>query len=146
MIRTAISLDDIDISAEHARLESLGGGGVASFTGIVRGDGGIDALHLEAWPDVADAALRTIGQQAAARWPLAGATLIHRHGTLAVGARIVFVGAASARRSAALEACAFLIDWAKTKAPFWKREHWPDGSTRWVEARAEDDASADRWG
>jgi molybdopterin synthase catalytic subunit len=145
MIRTAVSLEDFDVADELGRLEGLGGGGVATFTGIVRGENGIDALHLEAWPAVAELALREIATEAATRWPLLGATLIHRHGTLRVGERIVFVGTASLHRTAALDACAFLIDWAKTKAPFWKREHAADGSTRWIEARAEDDVAAERW-
>jgi molybdopterin synthase catalytic subunit len=80
-----------------------------------------------------------------ARWSLLGCTLIHRHGTLAVGDRIVLVGTASRHRAAALEACAFLIDWAKTKAPLWKQELFADGSARWVEARAEDDVAAAEW-
>lgn len=146
MIRTAVSLADIDVADELARLEALGGGGVGTFTGIVRGGNGLDALHLEAWPSMAETALHDITTEAATRWPLLGATLIHRHGTLRIGERIVFVGTASLHRAAALDACAFLIDWAKTKAPFWKREHAADGSTRWIDARAEDDAAADRWG
>jgi molybdopterin synthase catalytic subunit len=71
--------------------------------------------------------------------------VIHRHGPLHPGDRIVFVGTASSHRAAALEACAFLIDWLKTSAPFWKQERFADGTSRWVEARAEDDAAAARW-
>ncbi|MBV9840302.1 MAG: molybdenum cofactor biosynthesis protein MoaE [Sphingomonadaceae bacterium] len=146
MIRAAITSAAPDIAAELARLEALGGGGIASFTGIVRGEDGLAALELEAWPAMAERALGEIAGEAAARWPLLGVTLLHRHGVLEVGERIVFVGTAAAHRAPALEACAFLIDWAKTKAPFWKREHRDDGSRRWIEARHADDAAAARWG
>lgn len=136
---------DFDVAAELARLEALGGGGVASFTGIVRGGGGLAALHLETHATMAQAALEGIADEAARRWPLLGLTLIHRHGTLAVGERIVLVGVASRHRAAALSACAFLIDWTKTRAPFWKRETFADGTARWIEAQAEDEAVATAW-
>ena len=80
-----------------------------------------------------------------ARWPLLDARVIHRFGRLEPGERIVFVGTASRHRTAALESCAFLIDWLKSHAPFWKKEHFADGTTAWVEARAEDDAKARDW-
>jgi molybdopterin synthase catalytic subunit len=136
---------DIDVAAELARLEALGGGGVASFTGIVRGENGLTALRLETYPAMAAAALRRIADEAAARWNLLGATLIHRHGRLAIGERIVLVGTAARHRAAALEACAFLIDWAKTAAPYWKQELLADGTTRWVEPRDADAAAAQAW-
>jgi molybdopterin synthase catalytic subunit len=84
-------------------------------------------------------------EQAEARWPLTGCTVIHRVGRILPGEGIVLVLTASAHRSAALESCAFLIDWLKTRAPFWKREDFTEGSHRWVEARAEDDAATARW-
>jgi molybdopterin synthase catalytic subunit len=136
---------DIDVGAELARLDALGGGGIASFTGVVRGGGGLQALELEHHPGMTEAMMNRITAQAAARWPLLGATAIHRHGRLAPGERIVLVAAASPHRAAALEATSFLIDWLKTRAPFWKKEHFADGTSRWVEARAEDDAAAARW-
>jgi len=92
-----------------------------------------------------EAACRAIAEAAAARWPLLGLTVIHRHGRLAPGDRIVLAAAASAHRGAALEAVQFLMDWLKTKAPFWKREELADGTTRWVEARLSDEESAARW-
>lgn len=137
--------DDIDVAGELARLEGLGGGGVASFTGIVRGSEDLRALRLECYPGMTRRALEEIAATAAARWSLLGLTLIHRHGALAVGARIVFVGTAARHRGAALDACAFLIDWAKTRAPFWKQEMFADGTARWVEARIEDDMAAAAW-
>jgi len=143
MIR--VQPDDFDPGTELARLEALNVGAVASFTGLVRGDGGLVAMTLEHYPAMTEAALRAIADEAARRWPLAGLTVIHRHGRLVPGDRIVFVGTASSHRAAALESCAFLIDWLKTDAPFWKREQWADGSSRWVEARSEDDAAKERW-
>ncbi|MBA2936141.1 molybdenum cofactor biosynthesis protein MoaE [Sphingomonas sp. CGMCC 1.13654] len=143
--RVAVQEADFDLAAEFARLEALGGGGVASFTGVVRGGEGLTALRLEAYPGMTGRALDAIAAQAITRWSLLGCTLIHRHGTLSVGERIVLVGTAARHRAAALEACAFLIDWAKTKAPLWKQEIFADGSSRWVEPRAEDDAAAAEW-
>lgn len=140
-----VQAGDFDPGAELGRLEALGGGAVASFTGLVRGDGGLVEMLLEHHPAMTVKALAEIADEAARRWPLAGITLIHRYGPLHLGDRIVFVGTASPRRAAALEACAFLIDWLKTSAPFWKQERFADGAKRWVEARAEDDAAAERW-
>lgn len=145
MIRVLVEKDDIEPGMELARLEALGGGGVASFTGLVRGDDGLVAMTLEHYPAMTYPALVAIAEEAERRWPLLGATVVHRHGRLVPGDRIVFVGTASAHRAAALEACAFLIDWLKTDAPFWKREEWADGSHRWVEAKGEDDRARQRW-
>ena len=144
-IRVAVDDADIDIGAELTRLEALGGGGIASFTGVVRGGDGLTALELEHHPGITLAMMTRIAEEAAARWPLLGVTAIHRHGRLAPGERIVLVAAASPHRAAALEATAFLIDWLKTRAPFWKKEHFADGSSRGVEARAADDEAAARW-
>lgn len=144
-ILVCVTAADFDVGAELARLEMLGGGGVASFTGIVRGGNGLTALELEHHPGITAAMMRRIAERAAERWPLLGVTAIHRHGRLAPGERIVLVGAASPHRAAALEATAFLIDWLKTRAPFWKKEYFADGTSRWVEARADDDAAAERW-
>ncbi len=144
-VRVLVQEADFDIGAELARLEALGGGGVASFTGVVRGGDGLEALHLEAYPGMTQSALDGVAAEAKARWPLLGLTLIHRHGTLTPGERIVLVATAARHRGAALEACAFLIDWAKTKAPFWKQERFADGTSRWVEATAADDDVAAVW-
>jgi molybdopterin synthase catalytic subunit len=140
-----VQAGDFDPGAELARLEALGGGAVASFTGVVRGEDGLVELRLDHYPAMTERALAGIAAEAEARWPLLGVVLVHRFGALVPGERIVFVGTASARRAAALESCAFLIDWLKTKAPFWKRERFVDGRTQWVEARGEDDVAAERW-
>ena len=137
--------EDFDIGAEIARLETTGAGGIASFSGNVRGDGGLVALELEHYPAMTERALENIAVEAARRWPLLGLTIVHRVGRLAPGDRIVFVGAAAAHRSEAITAMNFVIDWLKTEAPFWKREHFEQGAIRWVEARAVDDAARDRW-
>lgn len=145
MKRVVVQTADFDVAAELAALEMLGGGGVASFTGVVRGGDGLIALELEQYPAMTQAQMTRIVDQAMARWPLLGVSVIHRSGRLAPGDRIVFVGTASRHRAAALESCAFLIDWLKSHAPFWKKECFEDGTNRWVEARAQDDAQAARW-
>lgn len=145
MKRVAIQAEDFDAATQLAALESLGGGGVASFTGVVRGEDGLTALELEHYPAMTQAQVDRIVDEALARWPLLGVSVIHRFGRLEPGARIVFVGTASRHRTAALESCAFLIDWLKSHAPFWKKAHFADGATAWVEARAEDEAKAESW-
>lgn len=146
MIIARAQAENFDPAAEIARLEALGPGAVASFTGLVRGEDGLVEMRLEHHPGMTDKALLAIAEDAAARWPLVGISVIHRFGSLRAGERIVLVGTASSHRAAALESCAFLIDWLKTSAPFWKQERFADGSARWVEARAADDAAAARWG
>lgn len=140
-----VSEDDFDTACELARLEELGGGAVASFTGIVRGGDGLIAMRLDHYPAMTEAQISRIVADAKARWALLGIIIIHRVGELRPGERIVFVGTASAHRAAALESCAFLIDWLKTSAPFWKKEIFEDGRAEWVEARAEDDDARNRW-
>jgi molybdopterin synthase catalytic subunit len=122
-------------------------GAVASFTGLVRDEHGgerILAMTLEHYPGMTERQLARIEAEARARWPLLDVLVIHRVGRMLPGEPIVLVATASAHRAAALEACAFLIDWLKTKAPFWKLEETPSGA-RWVEARASDDEAAARW-
>ncbi len=143
MIRVLVSPDAIDSAGEMAALET-DGGAVATFTGLVRADDGVSVLELEHYPGATEAALVRLAEAARVRWGLSAATIVHRVGPMRPGERIVFVGTASAHRAAALEACAFLIDRLKTDAPFWKRETVGD-ATRWVEARAHDDAAAQRW-
>lgn len=146
MISIAVQPGDFDVAALQARLESAGGGAVATFTGLVRGDGGLTGMTLEHMPGLAEARLRATADIAMTRWPLNGVVIVHRHGVLAPGERIVFVGTASAHRAAALDACAFLIDWLKTDAPFWKKESFTDGRTDWVAPRVDDDRARARWG
>ena len=122
-------------------------GAVASFIGTCRDEGGrLAALELEHFPGMAEDELTRIGEEALQRWPLYGLTILHRHGKLAPGEQIVFVAASSSHRRAALQAVDFVMDFLKTDAPFWKKEH-PKGGAEggWVEAKASDDADRDRW-
>jgi molybdopterin synthase catalytic subunit len=135
----------LDMAAELAPLAQLGGGAVASFTGICRADDNVIAIELEHYPAMTEASLMALADEAAARWSLLGCVLIHRVGRVEVGEPIVCVGTASAHRAEALEACAFLIDRLKTDAPFWKKEHRVDGRADWVEAKASDDKRAADW-
>lgn len=147
MPRISVQEAVFDLAAESAALAAGRDdiGGIASFVGICRADDGIAAMVLEHYPGMTEKALAGIAAEAERRWPLTGCTIIHRVGRLEPGAPIVLVLTASAHRSAALESCAFLIDWLKTGAPFWKHEEFADGTTRWVEARAEDAAATSRW-
>ena len=144
MIRVIVTGDPIDTAAELARIEALGAGAVATFTGLVRADDGVSLLELEHYPGATDAALETLATEAADRWQLAAALVIHRVGAMRPGERIVLVATAADHRDSALAACAYLIDRLKTDAPFWKRETRADGAT-WVEPRAADTAAAERW-
>jgi len=147
MLTVRVQEAPFDLGAESAALTAgrVDIGGLASFVGLCRADDGLAALVLEHYPGMTERALQKIAEEAWARWPLTGCTVIHRVGRLVPGAPIVLVLTASAHRAAALEACAFLIDWLKTSAPFWKREEFAGGDSRWVEAKAADDAAAARW-
>lgn len=138
-----------DAAAESARLTAgrTDIGAVVTFTGLCRAEQGrLAALELEHYPGMAEEELQRVAQEAAARWPLMGITAIHRYGRIPPGADIVLVIAASSHRQAAFEAAEFLMDYLKTRAPFWKKEHGVDGSEGdWVEARDEDDRAAERW-
>jgi molybdopterin synthase catalytic subunit len=102
-------------------------------------------MTLEHYPGMTERKLAEVEAEALVRWPLQASLIIHRYGRLEPGDAIVLVATASAHRAAALESCQFLIDWLKTRAPFWKREEAPDGKAAWVEARVSDDAAAARW-
>jgi molybdopterin synthase catalytic subunit len=141
--------EDFDVAAEIAALTRgrTDVGAVATFTGICRGDdkaGRVAAMTLEHYPGMAEAEIARHVEEAQARWPLLGVTVVHRHGRLVPGDNIVLVVTAAAHREAAFAAAEFLMDYLKTRAPFWKREERPDGAA-WVEAREADDAAADRW-
>jgi len=141
---------DFEIGAELARFatDDWSVGGIACFVGLVRDIAGgqpVAAMTLEHYPGMTEKMLAEIEAEARTRWPLADCLIIHRYGRLLPGERIVLVATASAHRQAALEACQFLIDWLKTKAPFWKLEDRPDGGAAWVEAKDSDDRAADRW-
>ncbi|WNJ92125.1 molybdenum cofactor biosynthesis protein MoaE [Bosea sp. 685] len=144
-----IQREDFDLSAEIAALTAGRSdiGAVVSFAGLCRDEGGrLKALELEHYPGMAEAEIARVAEEAAGRWPLRGLVAIHRHGLVAPGEQIVLVIAASAHRRAAFEAAEFLMDYLKTRAPFWKREHLVDGTVGgWVEAKAEDDTAAQRW-
>ena len=147
MIR--VQREDFDVGAELAALSrgKTGIGGIASFIGLVRdvaGDRCIGAMTLEHYAGMTERQLATIEAEARRRWPLEAVLIIHRFGRLGPGERIVLVATASAHREAAFASCHFLIDWLKTKAPFWKLEETPQGP-RWVDAAASDDAAAKRW-
>ena len=147
MIR--VQREDFDIGAEVATLTQsrTDVGGVASFIGLVRdvvGSESVGAMTLEHYPGMTEKKLQEIDAEANRRWALSASLIIHRYGRLEPGDRIVLVITASAHRQAALESCAFLIDWLKTKAPLWKLEETAAGP-QWVEARDSDDKAADRW-
>ncbi len=147
MIR--VQREDFDIGTELAALSAGNAkvGGVASFVGLVRdvaGAGEIRAMTLEHYPGMTEKRLAEIEAEALRRWPLEATLIIHRYGRLEPGDRIVLVATASAHRAAALDSCAFLIDWLKTKAPFWKLEEGAEGAG-WVEAKDSDDARAAKW-
>ncbi len=144
MITVRIQTEDFDSGAELALIEDSVGA-VSSFTGIVRGEGGLISLTLEHYPAMTKQVLTALAEDAATRWSLAHVTLIHRVGPLYPSNRIVFVATASPHRAAALESCAFLIDRLKTDAPFWKKESFADGRETWVDAREDDGHAASRW-
>lgn len=122
-------------------------GAVVTFTGKVRnhnlGDS-VSGLVLEHYPGMTEKSLGDIVQQARSRWPVQRVAVIHRVGNLVPGEQIVFVGVSSAHRDAAFAAAEFIMDYLKTRAPFWKREATPEGG-RWIEAKESDDAAAQRW-
>ena len=147
MIR--VQREDFDVGTEIARLTAGNRaiGGVCTFVGLVReiaGDRPISAMTLDHYPAMTEKELHRIEAEAMARWPLQATLVVHRYGRLEPGDRIVLVAAASAHRQAAFEACHFLIDFLKTKAPFWKLEESAEGAT-WVDARAADDKATTRW-
>lgn len=144
MIRVVVTGEPIDVAAELAGAEAPGAGGVATFTGLVRADDGVDVLELEHWPGTTERALAAVAEAARVRWSCLQVTIVHRIGAMRPGERIVFVAAAAPHRAAALDACAYCIDRLKTDAPFWKRET-RRGVAIWVEARRADGAAAARW-
>lgn len=145
-----VQADDFDAAAETALItnQSKNIGGVVCFTGLCRDENGqLSALELEHYPGMAEAKLLKIAKQAQARWPLGGVTIIHRFGKIEPGANIVLVVVASTHRRAAFEAADFLMDFLKTDAPFWKKEHLAGGTIKgWVDAKQTDNDDRDRWG
>ena len=144
-----VQREDFDVGAEMARLTegNVGVGGVCAFVGLVRdmaGGSAVGAMTLEHYPGMTEKELARVEAEARGRWDLEASLVIHRYGRLEPGERIVLVVTAARHREAAFDACRFLIDWLKTRAPLWKREEGAEGD-RWVDARASDDASAERW-
>jgi molybdopterin synthase catalytic subunit len=148
--RVSIQAEDFDLGAEVARLRAgdAGVGAVASFVGTVRdrNDGqGVHTMELEHYPGMTERAIEAMVDEALRRFEVRAVRVIHRVGVLAPRDQIVLVIAASAHRHAAFQACEFLMDYLKTQAPFWKKEHTPEGA-HWVDARVADDEALRRWG
>lgn len=149
-MKIAVQEADFDVGAELAALTrgQPAVGACASFVGYVRdrNDGAaVAAMTLEHYPGMTEKALTAIVDEARGRWDLLDVAVIHRVGRLDIGDRIVLVAVTSAHRGEAFAACEFIMDYLKTRAPFWKREETPEGA-RWVDARETDDAAAGRWG
>lgn len=142
----SIQHEDFDIADEVAALSAGRSdiGAVATFSGLVRGDDDLTAMTLEHYPGMTEREIAAHVAEAGKRWPLLGVTVIHRVGRLLPGARIVLVAVASSHRAAAFAAAEFLMDYLKTRAPFWKLEERA-GATHWVEAKDADDTAAKRW-
>jgi molybdopterin synthase catalytic subunit len=145
-----VQREDFDIGVEVARLTAKRTdiGAVVTFTGVVRADNegaGVAGMTLEHYPGMTEAELARVEAEAGQRWPLQASLIVHRVGKLKPGDNIVLVVTASAHRQAAFDAAAFLMDYLKTRAPFWKKELTREGEERWVDARDSDDAAAKRW-
>ncbi len=146
MSEIRIQHEDFDPGAELAALNDGKGavGAIASFTGLVRGDDRLIAMTLDHYPGMCESEIAAHVAEARKRWPILALRIVHRVGRLTPGERIVFVGVASSHRHAAFQAAEFLMDYLKTRAPFWKLEERPSGAN-WVEARSQDDESIKRW-
>lgn len=148
-VTVRIQAEDFDIATEIAALAEGRAdiGAVATFTGLCRDEGGrLSSLELEHYPGMAERAIRTIANEAAERFALTGITAIHRYGRIAPGGNIVLVVAAAPHRQAAFDGASFLMDYLKTEAPFWKKEHLKDGGAgEWVSAKDTDDQAKARW-
>ena len=145
-----VQTGDFDVSAEIATVASgrTDIGAVVTFTGTVRGEAGgrtLTSMTLEHYPGMTEAELKRVEAEARERWSLQATTIVHRVGELKPGDNIVLVVTASPHRNAAFEAAEFLMDFLKTRAPFWKKETGTDGKGQWVDARESDDKAAARW-
>jgi len=146
-VAVRVQREDFDVGAELDGLTAgrVDVGAVVSFTGLVRDVAGtLAAMELEHYPEMTEKALAAIEAEARGRWPLQACLIVHRYGAMAPGERIMMVATASAHRQAAFEAAEFLMDYLKSRAPFWKKETGAAGST-WVDAREEDEAALGRW-
>ena len=148
-LKIRVQSDDFDAAAESAELTRgrTDIGAVASFVGLCRDEKGtLEALELEHYPGMAEEEIARIAEEAGRRWPLLGMTIIHRTGTIRPGEQIVLVLCASSHRAAAFSAAEFLMDFLKSRAPFWKKEHRADGTRgEWVAAKDADEAALERW-
>jgi molybdopterin synthase catalytic subunit len=144
-----VCVEPIDAETEERRLLAQAGdaGALVAFTGLCRDeDGALAALELEHYPGMAESEIAATAREALERWPLQGLTVVHRSGLVKPGEKIVLVLAAARHRAEAFEAARFLMDYLKTRAPFWKKEHRADGRAGgWVEAKASDEAAAAAW-
>lgn len=138
---------NLDAEINKIRMSNKNIGAIVTFNGLCRDEAGsLSALEIEHYPGMAEKAISAIAQNALERWPLQALTIIHRYGKIAVGDDIVLVITASPHRQAAFEAASFIMDFLKTDAPFWKKEHRKDGTaTQWVEAKEHDDTIKKRW-
>ena len=145
--RVAIQHEDFDLAkdCEALRAGDARVGAVCSFVGTVRGSGDVSAMELEHYPGMTEKAIEAMIDEASKRFDIFGARVIHRIGELRPGDQIVMVAVTSAHRHESFQACEFLMDYLKTQAPFWKKEHTPQGA-QWVDARSSDDAALQRWG
>lgn len=148
--RVSVQTEDFDLGAEVLRLRAGDGavGAVTAFIGTVRerGEGrGVSRLELEHYPGMTEKAIEAMVDEAFARFDIRAVRVIHRVGVLELEEQIVLVAVSSAHRAAAFQACEFLMDYLKTQAPFWKKEHTPEGAV-WVDARVADDEALRRWG
>ena len=147
MIRVRVQEEDFDLGKEAEALvaDRNDVGALVTFSGIVRDtEGDLRDMTLEHYPGMTESALQAIAEEAVARWSLSACLIIHRYGALVPGDRIMMVAAGSAHRKAAFEAADFMMDFLKSRAPFWKKEDRADGA-RWVDARETDEAALDRW-
>jgi molybdopterin synthase catalytic subunit len=144
-MRVRVQCEPFDLAAE---LEGFGAegdvGAQVTFTGIVRATGGLTRMEIEHYPGMTARAIEKIATEAVTRWALDDCLVVHRYGTLAPGDQIMMVATASRHRAAAFEAAEFLMDYLKSRAPFWKKEYGADGAA-WVEARDEDEDALSRW-
>ncbi|WP_284164619.1 molybdenum cofactor biosynthesis protein MoaE [Frigidibacter sp. SD6-1] len=142
-----VQAEPFDYGAECAAFaaRARGAGAVVTFLGLVRDDGGrLARMEIEHYPGMTERALEKIAEEAAGRWPLSACLVLHRHGSLSPGEPIMMVATASRHRQAAFAAADFLMDYLKSRAPFWKKEFGADGAA-WVAARDEDEAALTRW-
>lgn len=145
-MRVVVQQAPFDFGAECARFAEgrADVGAVVTFAGVVRDDGGLTSMEIEHYPGMTEKALESIAEEARSRWSLLDVTVIHRYGPLAPGERIMMVATAAPHRRAAFEAADFLMDYLKSRAPFWKKEHGSEG-TGWVAAKDADEDALTRW-